>query len=110
MGREMRTVYEGSRFVVLTPQAKHGRSCNVGVMNVPGNQSAEIVSIFACTAATALMKQELDSIDIGEEAVGGGTALLWKRLCSLSRRLLSLLVAFRDFCHLAPINWRSRKP
>ena len=41
---------------VLAAQAKHCGACDVGVVNVAGNQPAKVVRILARSAASAFMK------------------------------------------------------
>jgi len=53
---------------VLATEAEYGRSGNVGVMQISGNESTEIVRVFARPAATTLMKEKLDAVKIGENA------------------------------------------
>src|SRR5438552_1154437 len=53
---------------VLAAEAEHGSSGNVGVMQISGDESAEIVRVLARPAATTLMKEKLDAVNIGENA------------------------------------------
>ena len=52
------------RLRILAPQAQNSSSSDVRVVNVPSQQSAEIIRIFASAATTSLVNQELDPVYI----------------------------------------------
>ena len=49
---------------VLAAQAQHGRSRHIGMMNIAGDQSAEIVGIFPRSAATAFVQQKANAVHV----------------------------------------------
>jgi hypothetical protein len=53
---------------VLAAEAEHGRSGNVRIVQISGDQPAEIVRVLARAAATAFMQKEPDAINVGEDA------------------------------------------
>ena len=63
---------------VLAAQAQHRRSRHVGMMNVAGDQSAEIVGILPRSAAPAFVQQKADAVDVFEQAAALGRS----RICA----------------------------
>ena len=53
---------------MLAAKAQNGGTGNVRVMNVTGNQGAKIIGILPCPAATAFVRQKLDSVHVLEDA------------------------------------------
>src|SRR5437899_1134915 len=53
---------------VLAAEAEHGSSGNVRVMQISGDESAEVVRVLTRSPATTLMKEKLDAVNIGENA------------------------------------------
>ena len=49
---------------VLAAEAEDGGSRDVGMIDVPGQQAAKIVRIFARAAAAAFVRQEFDAVHI----------------------------------------------
>jgi hypothetical protein len=60
---------QNSDLRVLAAQAEDCGSSGIGMVNVAGDQPAEILGVFPGFAAAALMKQESDSVEILEKAV-----------------------------------------
>jgi hypothetical protein len=54
---------------VLAAQAEDRGSGDVGMVNVAGDQSAEIVGIFPRAAAAAFVQQEANAVNVREKAV-----------------------------------------
>jgi hypothetical protein len=54
---------------VLAAEAEHGRSGNIWIVQISGDQPAEIVRVLARAAAPSFMQKKLDPIDVGENAV-----------------------------------------
>ncbi len=53
---------------VLTAEREHRGTGDVRVVQVAGQQSAEIARVLARAAASARVRQELDSVDVAEDA------------------------------------------
>jgi len=52
---------------VLAAEAENGGSGDVGMIDVSGEEAAEIVGIFARAAAAAFVRQEFDAVDVREK-------------------------------------------
>src|SRR5579859_5736005 len=52
---------------MLASQTQHGCSRDVGMMEVPGDQAAEISRVLARAAAAALMGEKLYAVDVLEQ-------------------------------------------
>ena len=77
---------------ILAAEAQDGGAGDVGVVNVAGQQPAESLRILARAAAAALMGEEADAIDVGEDALGARLRRHLRRasLSPLACRLTSL--------------------
>ncbi len=61
---------------MLAAQAQDRRACNIRVVNVAGDEAAEIVGVLARSAATAFVQQKSDAVDVLEQAAARG----WGRI------------------------------
>jgi hypothetical protein len=54
------------RLRVLATQAENRRAGNIGMMNVSGQQAAQVSGVFASGSAALLMCQKFDAVDVAE--------------------------------------------
>src|SRR6185503_20177733 len=55
---------------VLASQTEHGSSGDIGMIDVPRNQSAEIGGVFPRPATAAFVQKKLNAIDVRKQPVG----------------------------------------
>ena len=61
-------LHKQSGLRVLATEAEHSGAGDIGVMNVAGEQTAKLACILPRTAATQLMSDKADAIDVGKDA------------------------------------------
>src|SRR5258708_1182124 len=94
---------------VLASEAQDRCTRNIGMMNVTGEQSAEICSVLARTAATTFVHQEFYAVDIAENS----RSRHWRFTFGERNRpqvvALALSIQAHHFCDLAAIDLRCGK-
>ena len=60
---------------MLASQAENRGACHIRMMDVAGEQAAEIVGVFARAAAAAFVQQEFDAIHITKHSGRGFSRL-----------------------------------
>ena len=94
---------------MLAAQAQNGRASNVWVVNVTGDEPAEIVGIFARSAASAVVQQKTNAVDIVEQPAALGEC----RFCGLSKGIdpfrLTFPIQFCQFANLAAVGLGCRE-
>ena len=60
---------------ILAAEAQHGGAGDVGMVDVAGEQAAERLRVLARAAAAALVGEEANAVDVGEDAFGARVAI-----------------------------------
>ena len=94
---------------VLAAQTQHRGPRNIRVVQVAGNQPAQIVGVFPRSAAAACMQQESDAIHVFKKRRASWSRVFSACLSALDVFSASFLVEPRQFRHLLPINLRRRE-
>ena len=80
---------------MLTAETKHGRPRHIRVVNIAGNQTAEVVRIFARSAASALVKQKPNAIDVLKKPIARDWSSLRRERLGLDAFCLPLTIELR---------------
>ena len=94
---------------MLASKAQNRRAGNVGMMNVTGEQSAEICSILARTSTTTFVHQKFYPIDITQNSGGRSWRIIFDERNQAQILALALSVEAHHFGNLAAIDLGSGK-
>src|SRR5437588_2302188 len=89
---------------VLAPKAQHRRTGNVGMVQIPGNQSTEVPGIFARAAASPLVGEELDSIHVLKQSMYSLVAIFGRLSIVLNGVHSPFTIQMREFTDLLAID------
>lgn len=98
---------ENGNLGMLATEAEDGCAGHIGMVNIPREERAKIVGIFARAAAAALVREEFDAVDVAKNpGKGRGSQRFGER-----KRFYFFAAAFTEepgeFRHLAAIDLRS---
>ncbi len=94
---------------VLAAETQDRGAGDVGMMNVAGEEAAEISGVFAGASAAALVHQELDAVEVTKNFGSGGKALAFGKLEILELVGFAVAIETDKFGHVAAINLRKRE-
>src|SRR5215469_4024089 len=94
---------------MLTAEAQNGGASHVGVMNVTGEQAAQIVGILTRAAATAFMYKEFNAVDVAKHSGRRFSRLHGAEGERFQCVGLPFAMEAREFSNLASVNLRCDK-
>src|SRR6266699_1254276 len=89
---------------VLTAQAQYRCTGNVGVVNVTGDEGAEVVGVFARASTATFVKQEADAVDVLEQAAALGWSGIWGEGVKIDLFRLPFATQLGQFGDLAAVE------
>src|ERR1035438_456549 len=89
---------------MLATKTQDAGSGDVGMMEVARNQPTKILGIFSSSSTSALMREELDAIDILENPRLGGHSRVFFRPVLLDLLQFALSVESDQFSNLLPVS------
>jgi hypothetical protein len=100
---------ENGNLWILASETENGRSGDIRMMDIPGEQPTKIVGIFARSATATLVHQKLDSIYILENLGAGGRVGRQFRRVRLDRFGFAFSIKPDQLRYLLPIDIRLSK-
>src|SRR5215475_8394492 len=89
---------------VLAAEAENGGARDVRMMDVAGDEAAEIVGVFASATAAAFVQEEADAVDVFENFAAGGSGGRVREGGRGDFKRLPFLIQANEFGNLAAIN------